>query len=191
MNRPVSAQARQPLHHPSPPETARSPDVPVITDAVITRLQPALLRAAMRMVQHRETAEDVVQETWISALHSVHAYEGRASLTTWLIAILRRRVFDLRRGAGPRTQPLEDEEHAVDLRLTERVDARARVAQVSRALPSLSERERTALVLCDLRYVPRSEVAAQLRVSPEYVRVLLHRARGRMREAVTPRETRS
>ncbi len=53
-----------------------------------------LFRCAMRCVNQRELAEDLVQETLVSALKSAQTFESRSSERTWLISILRRRVAD-------------------------------------------------------------------------------------------------
>jgi RNA polymerase sigma-70 factor (ECF subfamily) len=60
-------------------------------DAFLTltrRHQGPMLRVARAYVSSYDTAEDVVQETWLAVLHGVERFEGRSSLKTWLYRIL-------------------------------------------------------------------------------------------------------
>jgi RNA polymerase sigma-70 factor (ECF subfamily) len=77
----------------------------------VQAMDPMLLRYAVRRVGSEEAARDVVQETWMAALQGLGSFEGRSSLRTWLVSILRRKIVDRRRRLRALT-PLEDE-HAV------------------------------------------------------------------------------
>src|SRR5688572_33257006 len=81
---------------------------PIITPATIQELSPGLFAFAYRAVRQREEAEDLVQDTWISALRTVPSFEGRSSLRTWLVSILRRRIADRFRRDRP-AEVLEEE----------------------------------------------------------------------------------
>lgn len=54
----------------------------------------ALFAYALLRVRHRETAEDLVQETFIAAMNQADRFEGRSKARTWLIGILRHKVLD-------------------------------------------------------------------------------------------------
>ncbi len=47
-----------------------------------------LLRAARAYVSTRESAEDVVQETWLAVIRGINRFEGRSSLRTWVYRIM-------------------------------------------------------------------------------------------------------
>jgi RNA polymerase sigma-70 factor (ECF subfamily) len=49
---------------------------------------PALLRVAMSYVPSRAVAEEVVQETWIAVMRGIDRFEGRSSLKTWIFTIM-------------------------------------------------------------------------------------------------------
>lgn len=53
-----------------------------------------LLQFALTRIDHRETAEDLVQETFLAAFKSRGDFDGRSAFSTWLIAILRRKIID-------------------------------------------------------------------------------------------------
>jgi RNA polymerase sigma-70 factor (ECF subfamily) len=147
------------------------------------------------LVPSRAVAEEVVQDTWLGVVRGVHRFEGRSSVKTWLFRILINRA----RSAGghePRTVPLDDDAlegrfaasgawaeppapwaDAVDDRLV----AGKLAGRVRECLPRLPEAQRQVLVLRDLEGIDGAEVCNLLSVSPANQRVLLHRARTRLR----------
>ncbi len=62
--------------------------------AWVDRYGDALLQYAVTRVGDRETAEDLVQETFLSAFKARRDFDHRAAFSTWLIAILRRKIID-------------------------------------------------------------------------------------------------
>jgi len=68
-----------------------------------------LFRFALSRLRDRSAAEDLVQETFLAALHARENFKGRSSVTTWLTGILQHKIIDhLRKGS--REQPVEDVE---------------------------------------------------------------------------------
>lgn len=171
---------------------------------------PAMLRVALSHVDGRAAAEDVVQETWLAALAGIDGFEGRSSVRTWLFGILRniartrgrresrmRPFGELASGTdGAAADPLdtvvdgrtaaagyglaglwarsEDPERGVLAReLEERIEA---------ALSVLPPRQREVIVLRDVEGWSSAEVCNALGLSETNQRVLLHRARNRVRE---------
>ena len=60
----------------------------------VDRYGDALLQFAVARVGDRETAEDLVQETFLAAFRARRDFDHRAAFSTWLIAILRRKIID-------------------------------------------------------------------------------------------------
>jgi RNA polymerase sigma-70 factor, ECF subfamily len=60
--------------------------------ALIERYQGSLHRLAMLYVSNRAAADDVVQETWLGVLQGIDRFEERSSLKTWLFRILTNRA---------------------------------------------------------------------------------------------------
>jgi RNA polymerase sigma-70 factor (ECF subfamily) len=56
--------------------------------ALVDRLQPAMLRVARMYVSTAAVAEEVVQEAWLGVLRGLTSFEGRSSLRTWIFRIL-------------------------------------------------------------------------------------------------------
>jgi len=153
---------------------------PLITPSTIQELSPGLFAFAFRAVRQKEDAEDLVQDTWISALRTVPSFEGRSTLRTWLVSILRRRIADRFRRDRPAEQ-LEEERHAVEGPASEdRLDAYEAAAIANRAMADLTDLERRAVTLCDVEDLDRDEASEAMGVTRGHLRVLLHRGRHKL-----------
>jgi RNA polymerase sigma-70 factor, ECF subfamily len=153
---------------------------PTITSSTIQELSPGLFAFAYRAVRQREEAEDLVQDTWMSALRTVPSFEGRSSLRTWLVSILRRRIADRFRRARP-IEPLEEERHAAEPAAPEnRLDAYEAATIAAHAMSDLTDLERRAVTLCDVQDLDRDEASRAMGVTRGHLRVLLHRGRHKL-----------
>lgn len=161
-----------------------------------------MLRVARSMVRDPAVAEEVVQETWVAILHGLDAFEGRSTLRTWMFRILANRASTRARREG-RTVPFsafaEEDGEPVEAerfdttghwvtpperwkRTPEELVGDAEVlARVERAIEALPERQRTVLELRDVLGWSSDEVRNVLELSETNQRVLLHRARKKVR----------
>jgi RNA polymerase sigma-70 factor (ECF subfamily) len=177
---------------------------------LIDRYQSALLRAARAYVANLAVAEEVVQETWISVLQSLDRFEGRCSLKTWIFRILANRarargVREARCVPFSALRPVDDDgsEPAVDPTAfdpatrqwvtapqswetipEERVLAQETGAQIQRAIAGLPASQRRVIILRDIEGWSSEEVCGTLNISEANQRVLLHRARSKVRQAL-------
>jgi RNA polymerase sigma-70 factor (ECF subfamily) len=170
-----------------------------------------MLRVARGYVASAEVAEDVVQETWIAVLQGIDGFEGRSTLRTWLFRILvniakkrgvrDRHDFDaaLAAYAGsaavdparflPASSP-EDPHHWATPPTSWPVTPEGSVlgAEVldvaGRELEHLPDRQRIVVVLRDVLGYDAEEVSAMLSITPANQRVLLHRGRAHVRQAL-------
>ena len=158
--------------------------------------QSRLLRLAGTVVTNRSVAEEVVQDTWLAVVRGVDRFEGRSSFKTWLFHILLNRarttagrehrtaslpdgdVDDRFDGSGAWVTPPVPWSDQVEDRLV--ADRLAR--RVREILPSLPDGQRQVLVLRDIEGVAPGDVCELLGVTDGNQRVLLHRARARIRE---------
>lgn len=153
---------------------------PLITPSTIQELSPGLFAFAYRAVRQKEDAEDLVQDTWISALRTAPSFEGRSSLRTWLVSILRRRIADRFRRDRP-TEILEEERHGSEPAVAEqRLDEYEAAHLANLAMAELTELERRAIALCDVDDLDRDEASAAMGVTRGHLRVLLHRGRHKL-----------
>jgi RNA polymerase sigma-70 factor (ECF subfamily) len=181
--------------------------------ALVEAYQGLLIRLAMPYVAHRAMAEDVVQETWLGVLRGLDRFEARSSLKTWICRILvnRARTRARRDGRlvpfsafsttdGAAEEPVVDPSrfHASgrneghwtsmvqswdDLPEESLVSAETR-ERVQVAIEALPANQRTVITLRDVEGWQASEVCAALEISEANQRVLLHRARGKVRQAL-------
>ena len=78
----------------------------LLTEQALAAQRPVLFRYALLQLHDRDLADDVVQETLLSALQSTSSFEGKAGLRTWLIGILKHKIADhWRRSARQGTAP--------------------------------------------------------------------------------------
>jgi RNA polymerase sigma-70 factor, ECF subfamily len=170
-----------------------------------------LLRVAQIFVPTRALAEDVVQETWLKVLGALDTFEGRSTLKTWVFRILVNTAKTRAQREG-RTIPFSSlsdparvPEAAVDAdRFLAPEDARApghwsspprdlpedrllaaeTQARVAEAIDALPAAQRAVISLRDVEGWSAEEVRNALELSEVNQRVLLHRARGRVRAAL-------
>jgi RNA polymerase sigma-70 factor (ECF subfamily) len=170
-----------------------------------------MLRVAQMYVRDREAAKEVVQETWLAVLNGIDDFEGRSSLKTWIFRILTNRAKTRGEREG-RTLPFsalasrdaEGDEPAVDADRflgpdsdtpgawagpprawpEDRLLARETLGVVRAAIESLPDSQREVIRLRDVEGWGPDEVADALEISDGNQRVLLHRARSKVRAAI-------
>jgi RNA polymerase sigma-70 factor (ECF subfamily) len=170
---------------------------------------PSMLRVARMYTSSRAVAEEVVQEAWLGVLQGIDRFEGRSSLKTWVFRILVNRAMT--RGAREaRSVPFAalagDEagrdEPAVDpsrftregawasppRRWDESPELALRSAEtletVRAAIAELPPMQRLVISMRDLEGFGSEETRNALDISETNQRVLLHRARAKVRAAL-------
>jgi len=176
-------------------------------EALVTRHDGALRRVARTYVRTDAAADDVVQETWLGVVRGLDGFEGRSSLRTWIFSILvnRARTRAVRDARSLPFSSLEEDDRpavepsafAADGRWTSappRLDGDPETGLLSaelrehllRAVDALTGDQRTVITLRDLVGLSAAEVCDLLEIADGNQRVLLHRARARVREALVP-----
>jgi RNA polymerase sigma-70 factor (ECF subfamily) len=176
-------------------------------EALVAQHDGALRRVARTFVRTDSAVDDVVQETWLGVVRGLAGFEGRSSLRTWIFRILvnqarTRGVRDARslpfsaleQDDAPAVEPTA---FAADGRWTSappRLDGDPESGLLSgelrrhllQAVDGLSPDQRAVITLRDLVGLPAGEVCDLLELSEGNQRVLLHRARSRVRAALVP-----
>ncbi|HET6411317.1 MAG TPA: sigma-70 family RNA polymerase sigma factor [Anaeromyxobacter sp.] len=178
--------------------------------ALVQQHQRAMLRVASLYVSSKASAEEVVQEAWVGVLRGLHRFEGRSSLKAWMFGIVANCARALA-ARDARSVPLsslaaegDEDEPSVspDRFLGEahrwaghwaapphawpdaRVESREMVTLIQEALAALPEAQRTVMTLRDVDGWDSDDVCSLLGITEVNQRVLLHRARSRVRSYV-------
>lgn len=168
-------------------------------EVVYRRHNAAMLRVATAILRNPASAEEVVQDSWLSVLRNAAGFEHRSSLAGWIFAILTNAAKSRARRDGRMVafDPTEEgglAEAAFDARgrwrkmpqawdeqdeiTPERVvDGRRMLDHVTAAIDDLPPAQRAVLVLRGQMQLEAAEVCAMLGLSEGNMRVLLHRAR--------------
>jgi RNA polymerase sigma-70 factor (ECF subfamily) len=169
--------------------------------ALVSRHHAAMVRVAGSFVSSPAIAEEVVQDTWLGVLRGIDGFAGRSSFRTWLLRILVNRarstgVREHRSVAVGDAGPVVDRsrfdasgawmsppQHWVE-DSDDRLLAEGLADQIQTALGELPARQREVVVLRDVDGLSGREVCDVLEISEANQRVLLHRGRSHLRQAL-------
>ncbi|MGV1047186.1 MAG: RNA polymerase sigma factor [Solirubrobacterales bacterium] len=175
--------------------------------ALVDRYDNSLRRVARTFVHSPTAVDDVVQETWLAVVRGLDGFEGRSSLRTWIFAILAKRARTravrearsvpfsaLEDPGGPTVDPAEFSAdghwRSAPARLDGDPESGLLGAELREhllaAVEALSADQRAVITLRDLVGMSAEEVCEMLELSEVNQRVLLHRARTRVRAALVP-----
>jgi RNA polymerase sigma-70 factor (ECF subfamily) len=181
---------------------------------LIERYQPSMLRIARMYVSTPAVAEDVVQDAWLGVLKGLDGFEGRSSLRTWIFRILvniaktrgqreaRSVPFSSVWAPDPEGEPTVDLDRFLpadhpsspghwaagpatwDTFPEDRLLSKETLARVAEAIQTLPPNQREVIRMRDLLGWSSQEVRNALEISETNQRVLLHRARAKVRRAL-------
>ena len=177
---------------------------------LIDRYGATMLRVAQMYVRDRATAEEVVQETWLAVLNGIDRFEERSSLKTWLFRILTNRAktrgqrdgrmvpFSALAGASDEPDPSVDPDRFFGPDSPhpgawaappvawpqEKLLESETLGVIEMAIDGLPEAQRDVILLRDVDGWTPMEVSDALGITDGNQRVLLHRARSRVRAAL-------
>jgi len=187
-------------------ERLRAGDEATFMD-LVERLGPSMLRVARMYVSTHAVAEEVVQDAWLGVLQGIGRFEGRSSLRTWVFRILiniaktrgqrdGRTVPFSALGDEPSVSPgafstggdwpghwstLPDDWRGIP---EDRLLAAETKAVVAAAIDALPPTQAAVIRMRDIVGMSSDEVRNALEISETNQRVLLHRARSRVRRAL-------
>jgi RNA polymerase sigma-70 factor, ECF subfamily len=179
---------------------------------LVERYQPSMLRIARMYVSTRAVAQEVVQDAWVGVLKGIGGFEGRSSLRTWILRILVNTaktrgqresrsvpfssVWAAETG-GPSVEPdrfrpagqewaghWADAPASWDTVPEDRLLSSETLVRVGEAISTLPASQAEVIRLRDVLGWTSAEVCNALDISETNQRVLLHRARAKVRRAL-------
>jgi len=176
---------------------------------LIRHLHGSLVGLATSIIGSHAQAEEVVQDTWLAVFSGIGSFEGRSSLATWVFSIVLNRARTrasregrlvglpaLMEGTSPSGRAVDSSEFKPDghwieaPRLWDEISPERIVGgrqlrdYVMAAIDRLPAGQRAVIILRDLEGCDAEEACTLLGITAENQRVLLHRARGRIRQAI-------
>jgi RNA polymerase sigma-70 factor (ECF subfamily) len=173
-----------------------------------------LLRLAQTFVSNQAVAEEVVQDTWMAVLEGIHRFEGRSSLKTWIFQILKNRAktkgkrehryvpfsdvassTDQEEDGTMELERFHTSGHLTghwaippttwDENTPERLlVSKESLAQIEQAIQTLPPNQRQVIILRDIEGGDSEEVCQILNITSTNQRVLLYRARSKVRRVL-------
>ena len=159
-------------------------------EAVYRELYDPICGYALRRVRKPEDAAEVIAETFATLWRRFDRCPQGDELRPWLFAVARRVIANQRRGERRRSALSERLVENLDRSALERFDAQENAGPLARAFASLSESDRELLSLVAWEGLTREELAVALGTNRAAVRLRLHRARKRLRDALPPTQVR-
>ncbi len=143
-----------------------------------------LLRSAFSLCGNETDAQDIVQDTLLQAIRSVHRFQGRSTVYTWLHAILLNltRHYHRDRKRIVYDDELADREASPPDEQPSQLDAATASSALWQALRQLSAAHREVIVLRYYENMKIHEIAAHLAISKGTVKSRLHYAIGEMQK---------
>lgn len=179
---------------------------------LVERYRPAMLQVALSYTQSRAIAEEMLQETWLAVVQGLEHFAGRSSLKTWIFSILmniarRRSERESRSVSFSSMQgPGEDQPAVSPSRFLVAGDrnpggwkhfpmswagipeaellSKEALMEVRAAIEALPPTQRQVIALRDVNGMSSDECCTVLGISDTNQRVLLHRARSKVRAAL-------
>lgn len=169
---------------------------------LVSSLGGRLERFARSFTHRDAVVEEAVQETWLAVIRGLDRFEGRSSLRTWVFGILanqaRRLAVKERRHEGPSVPDEPEREPGMGANgaweqpptpwgledPAELLQSRETLAVIETALAGLPEAQRQVVLLRDVEGLSAEEASNILGVTDTHQRVLLHRGRARVRQAL-------
>ena len=182
--------------------------------ALVERYHASLIRTAMAYVRSRAAAEEIAQETWLGVLRGIDRFEGRSSLKTWIFRILtntaktkgeregRTVPFSSLSSEGVPDEPAVEPERFLDATHPrwpghwasppsswdgvpeQRLISKETLGRIREAIEALPPVQRRVITMRDVEGWPSEEVCELLELSKANQRVLQHRARSKVRQAL-------
>lgn len=161
---------------------------------IVEKHQPAVLGTVAKMTNQSPDTEDIAQQVFIRLWKSAERYKPTAKFTTFLFTITRNLVFNATRKKSGKNESSFDaleenwgqsiEDKNSDSRPDKSIEQNELRQEIDRAISSLPEKQRLAVILRRYEKMPYEEIASTLEISVPAVKSQLFRARTALRESL-------
>lgn len=169
---------------------------PTLLHQMFSEINPYLLRVCSTSGVHNEHAEDIIHDTWFTFLTHIDRYEARAKIRTFLCGILINKIREYRRAKGKYCFE-EDAESTFSQAFSHdgwwnndptdpyRISELKQAVQfINECLEGLSEQQKSAFILREVEDENADEICTALGVNLVNLRVLLFRAKDKLRQCL-------
>lgn len=140
----------------------------------------AMYNTSLRIVNHTQEAEDIMQESFLSAFEKLDTYRGEVSFGSWLKKIVINRSLDFLRKNRPEVHDLEETEAKDESAYNEEEALEYNVEAIRKAVSQLPDGYRTILSLYLFEGYDHDEISQILGVTPSTSRSQFSRARQKL-----------
>ena len=171
------------------------------TDEWVDLYADSLYQFAFYRLRNKELAEDIVQDTFLSALAAFKSFQGRSSVKTWLISILKNKIIDYYRSSSSKEYPTDFHSESWEDDFTKsgiwKVWVRDWASTPDKLLESdnfikylyecygaMNDRSREVIRLATLEDLSTEEICKELNTTTTNYWVWLHRARMQLRKCL-------
>ena len=192
---PMAPRVGQALDEARLVETAQAGDSAAF-GRLVQDYQDRIFNVCFRILQSRQTAEDLTQEAFVKAYRSLAGFDGRATFYTWLYRIAVNLCLSQRRSSRPMLSldqsATDDQPASRNIISSTAASPESNAAMheehrlVLSARAELDEEHRTVVVLRDIESLDYSQIAEILGIAVGTVKSRLHRARMTLRDRLKP-----
>ena len=165
-------------------------------EELILKHEKIVYNLALRMMNHSEDAMDISQEVFLKAYRSLSNFDERSAFSTWLYRITHNTCIDeIRKRKGKQTYSLEEDLESEDGSMQRQVAddgdtpeeslmRKEQKSEILRALDTLSEEHKAAIILRDVKGMSYEEIAEILDLSLGTVKSRINRARNQLKTEI-------
>jgi RNA polymerase sigma-70 factor (ECF subfamily) len=154
-------------------------------NVIMRNHEDRVFSVCLRIMGNREHALDATQETFLTAFRKAEQFKGDSAFGTWIYRIAVNTCYDqLRKQKRRRTDPLPEHLDPTDHAATEAIDSAGMRPDIQRALASIPDDFRAAVVLADIEGLGLPEVAEILGVPVGTVKSRVFRGRRLLAEVL-------
>lgn len=174
------------------------------TDQWVDRYGDMMYRFTLVRVKDQDTAEEIVQNTFLAALQSKNSFAGRSSEKSWLFGILKHKIMDhFRQTQKVRSLDLPEDDSSPDeydhsghwilfpkdwnLDPEKAAENQQLVEALSHCMNGLPEKFRQVFVLKEIEGLDSEEICNEFNIKPTNLWVILHRARSQLKKCLEQR----